>query len=253
MATLQGKIALVTGGSRGMGAAIAIEFARRGAQGVAITYASSKDKADEVVKHIKSHGAQAVAIKADLRDPAFGENVVKGTLDGLEVKGIDILVNNAAHVDYIPFENIDDENFAKMFEINIREPIKTVQAILRVIKSGGRIINISSRGARVALPGMFTLYAASKAALECITRGLATEYAAAKKITVNNVMPGPVSTDALSSVPQQMLDHLASLAMAEKRLGQLDDIAQICSFLAEEGSRWINGDTISATGGMDML
>ena len=103
-------------------------------------------------------------------------------------------VNNAAIVDYIPFTNITDDNFATMFEANVRGPIKTVQAVLPVIRKGGRIINISSRGARVPLPGMFTLYASSKAALEIITKGLATEYAAEKNITVNNVMPGPVAT-----------------------------------------------------------
>ncbi|KAM0451967.1 hypothetical protein ACHAPV_009783 [Trichoderma viride] len=251
--SLQGKIAIVTGGSRGMGAAIATEFAKRGAEGIAITYVSSGDKAEQIVKEIKSHGSKAIAIKADLRDPAFGESVLKAALEGLGTKHVDILVNNAAIADYIPFDAINDDNFAKLFEANVRGPVKLIQAVLPVIRKGGRIVNITSRGARVPLSGMFTLYASTKGALDVITKGLATEYANDKNITVNNVMPGPVATDALEGVPQPFLDHLASLAMAEKRLGRPDDVAQICAFLAEEGSRWVNGDTISASGGMDML
>ena len=164
------------------------------------------------MKQIEACGSKSLAVQADLRNPEFGAIVVQATLKGFETSGIDILgnlgilgrlflrlltmlpVNNAAIVDYIPFTNITDDNFATIFEANVRGPIKIVQAVLPVIRKGGRIINISSRGARVPLPGMFALYASSKAALEIITKGLATEYAADKNITINNVSPGPVLT-----------------------------------------------------------
>lgn len=104
------------------------------------------------------------------------------------------LVNNAAIAEYIPFDAINDENFAKLFEANVRGPVKFIQAALPVIRKGGRIVNVTSRGARVPLSGMFILYASTKGALDVITKGLATEYANDKNITVNNVMPGPVAT-----------------------------------------------------------
>lgn len=103
-------------------------------------------------------------------------------------------MNNAALAETIPFPTVTDDDFARILEANLRGPIKAIQAVLPVINPGGRIINISSRAARAPMPGVFTLYASSKAALEIVTKGIATEYAAEKKITVNNVMPGPIET-----------------------------------------------------------
>ena len=122
------------------------------------------------------------------------------------------IVNNAAIVEYIPFDVVDDAAFARLFQANVRAPIKTVQAVLPVIRNGGRIINISSRSARVAMGGLFTLYAATKASLEVITKGLATEYSTDKKITVNNVMPGPVDTGTYYNARSLPTEHFRFLA-----------------------------------------
>jgi 3-oxoacyl-[acyl-carrier protein] reductase len=124
---------------------------------------------------------------------------VKETLSAFNVPGIDILVNNAAVVDFLPFETISPENFAKSFEANVLGPIGFIQAALPVIRKGGRIINLTSRAARVTMGGLFALYGASKAALDILTRNLAMEYAGSKGITFNSIMPGPISTGEIHS------------------------------------------------------
>ncbi|KAH8799808.1 hypothetical protein F5884DRAFT_117496 [Xylogone sp. PMI_703] len=250
--TLEGKIAIVTGASRGIGAAIAIELAKRGAKGVAITYASNIKAADAVVEQIRNHGSLAVAICANNTDSSAIETVVSSTQAAFSVTDIDILVNNAACSDLYPLSDISETNFNQIFHTNVLGPLMLIRAVLPHIRKGGRIINISSRLARVPSEGGVLLYAASKAAMENATRNLAMEWPSIKGITINNVMPGPTDTDALAGAPAAFTERAKQIATAEKRLGTPDDIASVVAFMAEDGSRWINGDTINVTGGATM-
>jgi 3-oxoacyl-[acyl-carrier protein] reductase len=159
-----------------------------------VTYVSNPTGAEKTVSQIRALGSKAVAIPADVRLPESGALVVKQTLSAFNATGIDILVNNAAVVDFLPFENITPEVFARTFDGNVLGPIALIQAVLPVIRKGGRIINVTSKASRVAMGGLFALYASSKAALDILTRNMALEYAGPKSITVNNIMPGPIDT-----------------------------------------------------------
>ncbi|KAK4495250.1 hypothetical protein PRZ48_013579 [Zasmidium cellare] len=252
--SFQGKIAIVTGASRGIGREIAIQFAKKGAQGVAITYLSNAKVAESTVSEIEATGSKAIAIQTPANfDTATAESVIQKTLQAFSVTGIDILVNNAGNMSLYPMGQLTAEVFHTMFSTNVLAPLLLTQATLPVIDPGGSIINISSRAARVAVGGQATLYAASKAALEHMTRNLATAHAAEKKITINNVMPGGIETDMISTAPQAMIDRVKNDATAEKRLGRVDEVADVVLFVAGGGgARWINGDTISVCGGAAM-
>ncbi|KAI9732443.1 MAG: hypothetical protein M1834_001651 [Cirrosporium novae-zelandiae] len=250
--SLQGKIAIITGASRGIGAAIAIEFAKRGAKGITITYLSNANAAEATLQAIRAYGTEALAVKADASDPSTAASIVEATQRAFSSEGIDILVNNAADISLYALDAITPDTFHRSFDTNLLAPMLLVQSVMPHVRRGGRIINISSRLARVPSPGGTYLYAASKAALENFTRTLATEWAAPKGITVNNVMPGPTDTDGIRGAPPEMVERAKTVATAEKRLGKPEEIASVVAFMAEDGSRWINGDTICVTGGAAM-
>ncbi|KAF2098289.1 NAD(P)-binding protein [Rhizodiscina lignyota] len=251
MKSLQGKVAIVTGGARGIGAAIAEELAKRGVAKIAITYLSNTSAAEGVVSKLQALGATAIAIKADVGDLASAPTVIENALDALGTKELDILVNNAASTLLRPLDDIKIDDFHAVFNTNIGGPLFLIQAALPRIRRGGRIINIGSRQSRHATGSPMFLYAASKAGQEHLTRNLAFQYAAPLGITVNTVMPGPTDTDELRATG--MAEALKNAATAEKRLGTVDDIAQIVAFVAEDGARWINGHTLNATGGAIMF
>lgn len=251
--SLRDKVAIVTGGSRGIGAEIAQELARRGAK-VAITYTSdsSEKGLDEILRKIEKldNGSQAIKIKADLRSLSSPAEIVKQTVAAFS-SVIHILVNNAGTDLPKPFEEITPEDFSYVYDLNVRAALFLIQAVAPHLGPSSRIINIGSVGARRGFKD-HPLYTSSKAALEGLSRAFAVELGD-KGHTVNTVNPGPVQTDLLmEKIQPEIVEMQKNLTPFEHRLGTTDDIAQIVAFLAEEGSRWVTGQAISASGGWDM-
>lgn len=263
-APLSGKVAIITGASRGIGAAIAIELARKGVAAVAITYMSNLHAAESTLARIRAASPHAIctAIKADLLSPSFGEYIVKAALTDLKTSHLDIIVNNAAVSDMRyqePFEEMTYEGFERMMRGNGWGAIQLIRAALPYIRPGGRIINISSTSSKRPNLDPVMAYGMSKAALDSITRSLAVKYAAEKKITINSVSPGPTETDLLSQTlkgDEKLAASVAQGSTAEKRTGRPEDVAGIVGFLASDEARWINGNHVPASGGragiMDM-
>jgi 3-oxoacyl-[acyl-carrier protein] reductase len=202
--SLAGKYALVTGGSRGIGAGIALQFAKKGAAGIAVTYANSKDAADSVLAECRKLGvAKTAAVHLDLTDPERGPGLITEVLAGLETKKLDILVNNAVVVDFAvfePFESISLKGFSTQMNGNVFGMIKIIQAVLpHLPPRGGRIINISSVAGRLPGEDPMMVYGASKAAIDSFTRSLAFTHAMKTGATFNSVSVGATLTDAVSS------------------------------------------------------
>jgi 3-oxoacyl-[acyl-carrier protein] reductase len=243
---LQGKVALVTGASKGIGAAIALELAARGAA-VAVNYSGSKSGADKVVEQIKAAGGKAIAVQANLADPeSIGPLVAKVAK---EFGPITTLVNNAGIYEFRPIEAVTPEHFHKQFNVNVLGLLLTTQAALGHFDAkGGSIINIGS----VAAVGLGTaaVYSATKGAVDSITGALAEELGP-RKIRVNSLNPGMVETEGVHAAGfigsdfQKKTEADTPLG----RIGQPGDIASIAAFLASDDAVWVNGQTIQAAGG----
>jgi 3-oxoacyl-[acyl-carrier protein] reductase len=243
MSHLTGKVALVTGGSRGIGAAIAKRLAGDGAD-VAITYVSAPDKAGQVVAEIESAGHRSLAVQADSAHPGAVAAAVEQT--AAEFGRLDILINNAGIFIPSPFEDTTLDEIERIWTINIRAVIIATQSAQKHMDDGGRIINIGSCVAeRVTGPGI-TLYAMSKAALVGLTRGLARDLGP-RNITVNVVEPGPIDTD-MNPASGEGADSQRSLT-ALGRYGTADDIAAMVAHLAGESGRNITGASFLVDGG----
>ena len=241
---LSGKIALVTGSSRGIGRAVAQRLCAEGAA-VVINYFSSPDKADEVVAAITSGGGTAVALQADVSNIEGVQRLFERTME--HFGRLDILVNNAGIRITRTVADTREDEFDRLFAINVKGPFFACQQAVRQISDGGRIINISSAVTRMMLPG-YSIYAASKAAVDQITRVLAKEIGE-RQVTVNAVCPGPVDTDLLrEGKTDEQLQGMAQMA-ALNRLGKVEDIADVVAFLASDDARWITGQTIHVNGG----
>jgi 3-oxoacyl-[acyl-carrier protein] reductase len=241
--TLAGKRALVTGASRGIGAAIAKALAAEGAD-VAITYEKSADSAAEIVNAIKALGRKAVAIRADSADAAAVEASVGRTV--AELGGLDILVNNAGILRLGELKDIPLADIDALLNVNVRGPIVASKAALAHLGKGGRIISIGSYFAdRVPAP-LLGVYAASKSALTAFTKALARELGP-KEITVNLVQPGSIDTD-MNPAHGPFGDTLRQF-MALGRYGKTDDIANAVAFLASEKAQYITGSTLTIDGG----
>ncbi|EHK21717.1 uncharacterized protein TRIVIDRAFT_53024 [Trichoderma virens Gv29-8] len=254
---LSGKTALVTGGIRGIGRGISLELARRGAN-VAMVYAnpSREETAKEAVKEILSlgSGAMAVSILADLKIFSSYQKIIDVALQELGGENIDIVVHNAAVASPVSTENTTEELYDDTMATNLRAPFFLTQTLLPYIPRGGRIILISSIAARRFSFGMHqTAYAISKAAIEALARSWAVEFGQSRGITVNALSVGFVETELVQSLSPESLDAYrkenARVTAAAPRSGTPDDIAQIVAFIASEGSRWVTGSTISASGG----
>ena len=243
---LQGKVALVTGASKGIGAAIARELAARGAS-VAVNYSGSKAGADKVVAEIKAAGGNAIAVQANLADPESIGPLVATV--ARELGSIDVLVNNAGIYEFGPLELISPEHFHKQFNINVLGLLLVTQAaVAQFNPAGGSIINIGS----VVASGFANaaVYSATKGAVNTITGALAKELGP-KKIRVNALNPGLIETEGTQGagfIGSDMQKHTEA-ATPLGRIGQPADIATAAAFLASEDSGWLSGQTVYASGG----
>jgi 3-oxoacyl-[acyl-carrier protein] reductase len=242
---LAGKVALVTGGSRGIGAAIARRLAADGAS-VAVTYSKGADAASSVVTEIERGGGKALAIQADAADADAVRNAVERTVRTLG--RLDVLVNNAGTAIAKTFEETTLEEMDRLININVRGVFVATQAALKHLKTGGRIITIGScLGERVFMPGMVP-YAATKGAVKMFTQGLARELGA-RGITVNNVQPGPIDTDLNPASGDWAISQKAATAL--DRFGHVDEIAAMVAFVAGPESSYITGANLTVDGGMN--
>ena len=241
---LSNKSALVTGASRGIGAAIALKLAAQGAR-VAVNYRSSQSDADAVVSQILENGGNAFAVQGDIANL----DDIGRVFDQIDEHfgPLDILVNNAGLAESGPFLQVTPGQFDRQFDLNVRGLFFACQRAAHTMRSGGRIINISSTGAGGKSPA-FAAYGASKAAVNALTVALSKELAP-RQITVNAVSPGLVETDLAREVftTEQMEGMLKNAPMG--RIGQPDDIADIVAFLASDDARWVSGREIVADGG----
>ena len=240
---LEGKVALVTGGSRGIGAGIARRLAGDGAA-VAITYTKGADAAASVVQAIERNGGRAVAIQAEATDPKAAQAAVDKTV---AIFGrLDILVNNAGTAIPKPFEDSTIEEMDRVIDINIRGTFYATHAALKHLKSGGRIITIGSCvGERMMTPGLVP-YAATKGAIKMFVQGLAREVGE-RGITVNNIQPGPIDTELNPAASDWAAPQIANTAL--KRYGSVDDIAAMVAFVASPDASYITGTSLTVDGG----
>src|SRR3989441_1217121 len=242
---LEGKVALVTGGSRGIGAAIAKRLAADGAT-VAITYAKDAGAASAVVKAIELDGGKAIAIQADAADVEAVNGAVEKTV--ATFGQLDVLVNNAGTAIPKTFEETTREEMDRMIDINVRGTLAATQAALKHMKSSGRIISIGSAvGERAATPGLVA-YSATKGAVKMFTQGLSREVGS-RGITVNNVQPGPIDTDLNPAAGGWAVPPKAATAL--DRYGRGGEVAALVAFVAGPESSYITGANLTVDGGMN--
>jgi 3-oxoacyl-[acyl-carrier protein] reductase len=239
------KVAIVTGASRGIGAAVAERLARDGFT-VVVNYAGSQAPAEALVRKIETAGGRALAAQGDVASP----DAVKRMFDAAEAAfgGVDVLANNAGVMARAPLAQSDDALFDRHIAVNLKGSFNTMREAARRLRDGGRIVNFSSSVVGLLQP-TYGVYAATKAAIEAMTSVLAKEMRG-RGITVNAIAPGPTATDLfLDGKSPELVAQLAKLAPLE-RLGKPEDIAAAVAFLAGPDSAWINGQTLPANGGI---
>jgi 3-oxoacyl-[acyl-carrier protein] reductase len=247
MSKLAGKVAVVTGASKGIGAAIAKSLAAEGAS-VVVNYASSKSGADTVVAAITKAGGKAVAVGGDVSKAVEAQGIIDAAIKNYGK--LDILVNNSGVYEFSPIEEITEAQFHKIFNINVLGVLLTTQAAVKHLSEGASIINIGS-GVSSITPPNSAVYTATKGALDAITGVLAKELGA-KKIRVNSVNPGMVDTEGTQSGGFIGSDFEKALVAQTPlgRVGQVDDIASVVTFLASHDAKWLTGELIIAGGGL---
>ncbi|MCZ1267841.1 MULTISPECIES: SDR family oxidoreductase [Paenibacillus] len=244
MKKLAGKVAIVTGSSRGIGRAIAEQLAELGAD-VVINYASSPDKAEQVADIARQKGVRAITVQADLARKEDVERLFSETIS--QLGKVDILINNAGIMKTTPLADVTEEEFDQQFAINVKGTFFACQQALKHMEEQGRIVNFSTSVTGQMFPG-YSVYAGTKGAVEQITRQLAKEFGS-RQITINAVAPGPVNTELFSvGKTEQQLEGLRKMN-AFGRLGEPEDIANVISFLVSEESQWVTGQTLRANGG----
>jgi len=245
--TLAGKVALVTGASKGIGASIARHLAAEGAA-VVVNYASDRAGAERTVAQIADLGGRAIAVQADVSKPADITRLVAATVEAFG--RIDILVNNAGVYDFAPLEAVTAENFRRQFDLNVLGLLLTTQAAVKHFPAtGGSVINVSSLVARATFPGS-SVYSATKSAVDAITRVLSVELGG-RGVRVNSLSPGMVETEGTlaagfigSDFERQAADNTPL-----GRVGRPDDIGRVAVFLASENAGWVSGEALVAAGG----
>jgi 3-oxoacyl-[acyl-carrier protein] reductase len=244
---LSGKVAVVTGASKGIGASIAKYLAAEGAS-VVVNYASSKNGADQVVSEINKNGGKAVAVKADVSKKSEIDQLFAETKKSFGP--VDILVNNAGVYEFLPLEQITEDHFHKQFNLNVLGLVLTTQeAVKQFGPNGGSVINISSVVSTYAPPGG-SIYSATKGAVDTITKSLAKELGP-RKIRVNSINPGMIETEGVHAAGFIGSDFQKN-AVAQTplgRIGQPQDIGAVATFLASADSGWITGETLQVAGG----
>ncbi|MGM4910601.1 SDR family oxidoreductase [Hyphomicrobiales bacterium] len=245
MTELAGKRALVTGASRGIGAAIAVALAEKGAD-VAITYERSADRAAEVVRAIEGKGRRGFAIQADSADPAAVKRSVEEAARALG--GLDILVNNAAIALYDTIAGFSVAQIDALLDVNVRSPVLAAQAAIPHLQAGGRVINIGSAGAERIVGDTGTVYFMTKSALQSFTRGLARELGP-RDVTVNLIQPGSTNTE-MNPADGEFADFQRAL-IPLGRYGEPQDVAAAVAFLASPAARNITGAVLNVDGGLN--
>jgi 3-oxoacyl-[acyl-carrier protein] reductase len=247
MSKLTGKVAVVTGASKGIGAGIAKALAAEGAS-VVVNYASSKAGADAVVDAIITAGGKAVAVAGDVSKAADAERIVNAAV---ETYGrLDVLVNNSGVYSFAPIEEVDEAHFHRQFDINVLGLLLTTKAAVKHLGAGASIVNVSSVASRIT-PPYASVYSATKGAVDVITSSLAKELGP-RKIRVNAVNPGLIETEGTHAASVIGSDMESSVLAQTPlgRIGQPDDIARVVVFLASDDSRWITGEHLNASGGV---
>jgi 3-oxoacyl-[acyl-carrier protein] reductase len=245
---LQGKVAVVTGASKGIGAAIARHLAAEGAA-VVVNYSSSKETADRVVSQIIKDGGTAVAVQANVADPADVQRLFAETRQKFDK--VDILVNNAGIYEFAPLENVTPDHFHKQFNLNVLGLLLASQEAAKQFgPAGGAIVNISSVVAHSPVPTA-SVYSATKAAVDAVTKSLAKELGP-RKIRVNSINPGMVETEGLHGAGIAHSDFRKTTESQTPlgRIGHPDDIAPAAVFFASDDSSWITGETLTISGGL---
>jgi 3-oxoacyl-[acyl-carrier protein] reductase len=247
MSNLNGKVAVVTGASKGIGAAIAEDLAANGAS-VVVNYSSSPGQAAEVVARIQSKGGAAKAVKADVSKPEQAGKLVDAAV--AEYGRLDILVNNAGVYEFTPLQQIGERHFNRMFDLNVKGLLFATQAAAKAFgEQGGSVVNISSMASLSAIPTS-SVYSATKAAVDSFTRTLAAELGP-QNIRVNSVLPGPVETEGTHAM--ESFDQLTAQVVPQTplgRVGQPRDIATVVSFLVSPEAGWLTGQVIPTAGGL---
>jgi NAD(P)-dependent dehydrogenase (short-subunit alcohol dehydrogenase family) len=247
------RIALITGGSRGLGKSIALHLAQGGTD-VILTYRSKEQEAHDVVRQIEALGRRAVALQLDAGDsagfPAFAERVRQALASRWQRERLDQLVNNAGIGVHAPFADTTEAQFDELVAVHLKGTFFLTQRLLPLIEDGGRIVNISSGLARFSLPG-YAAYAAMKGGIEVLTRYLAKELGA-RRISVNTVAPGAIETDFGGGAVRDNEQLNAQIAgvTAQGRVGLPDDIGGAVAALLSDGTRWMTGQRIEVSGGM---
>jgi 3-oxoacyl-[acyl-carrier protein] reductase len=247
MNKLTGKVAIVTGASKGIGAGIAKALAAEGAA-VVVNYASSKSGADQVVSAITAEGGRAIAVKGDVSKASEAQALIDAAVKAFG--RLDVLVNNSGVYEFAPIEAITEEHFHRMFNVNVLGSVLTTQAAVKHLGSGGSIINIGSGVSRLT-PAMSTVYSGTKGALDAMTGVWARELGP-KGIRVNTINPGMVETEGTVSGGMLGSDFEKTLIAQAPlgRTGKVSDIAPIAVFLASSDSGWLTGEQLLATGGI---
>ncbi|OJD19122.1 hypothetical protein AJ78_00908 [Emergomyces pasteurianus Ep9510] len=251
---LKGKFAIVTGGSRGLGRAIAVELAKRGAS-ILLTFASSAVGAEKTATDITAAGGKAQVVAANGHDAQKAVDAIIAKALELSLDGIDIVVNNAADGSDQTLEDVDTAIFDRVMHTNVLFPMLLVKACRPHLRRGARVVNISSTSARRGMPSSIC-YAASKAALENLTRSLAWELGRSLDATVNAVNPGPIATEMWHSTTISDVDFLEVEEYVKKqtpaghRIAMVDDVSAVVAFLCDPSARWISGVVTCANGGL---